>query len=239
MGFSTLTIDLLRHGEPEGGPMYRGSTDKVLTTEGWEQMEQAIKLPQSMTPPWTQVVHSPLLRCCEFAIKVSQRYNIPNVEYTDLRELHFGDWEGRSFKEVAQNDKAAIQAFWLDPVKNMPPNGESITQLHERVTAVWNLLLQQYQGIQAQEPLSQKPLPQDSQPQDQHLLLVAHGGVIRSILCHVLGMQLESIQRITIPYACLSQVKIFCGDKGDCWQQLVFHQGSYLNFCVQQNPFSG
>jgi alpha-ribazole phosphatase len=226
MGFSTLTIDLLRHGEPEGGPMYRGSTDKILTTEGWEQMEQAIKLPPSMTPPWTQVVYSPLLRCCEFALKVSQRYEIPCVEYADLRELHFGDWEGRSFEEVGRYDKAAVQAFWSDPVKNMPPKGESITQLHTRVIGVWNLLVQQHQS-------------ELTQSIDKHLLLVAHGGVIRSILCHVLGMPLESIQRITIPYACLSQVKIFCGDKGDCWQQLVFHQGSYLNFTLQQNPFSG
>jgi len=117
----TLTIDLLRHGEPEGGPMYRGSTDKVLTPRGWEQMENALRLAEGMDVPWQHVVHSPLLRCKEFALKLCDQYDLPSEEIADLREIHFGDWEGRDFKEVGENDGEAVKKFWQDPVKNTPP----------------------------------------------------------------------------------------------------------------------
>ena len=34
----SVYLDLLRHGETEGGTRYRGTTDDPLTAAGWEQM---------------------------------------------------------------------------------------------------------------------------------------------------------------------------------------------------------
>ena len=39
---TTTLIDLIRHGEPEGGPMFRGQTDHPLSATGWQQMRGAI-----------------------------------------------------------------------------------------------------------------------------------------------------------------------------------------------------
>lgn len=36
------TVDLLRHGEPEGGQMFRGAVDDPLSPRGWEQMRSAV-----------------------------------------------------------------------------------------------------------------------------------------------------------------------------------------------------
>ena len=33
-----IILDLIRHGEPEGGVKYRGSLDEPLSTTGWQQM---------------------------------------------------------------------------------------------------------------------------------------------------------------------------------------------------------
>ena len=35
-------IDILRHGQCEGGEIYRGSTDVPLTDLGWQQMRNAV-----------------------------------------------------------------------------------------------------------------------------------------------------------------------------------------------------
>ena len=37
----TTTIDLLRHGQCEGGEIFRGSTDVALSEAGWQQMRHA------------------------------------------------------------------------------------------------------------------------------------------------------------------------------------------------------
>ena len=36
------TVDLLRHGESEGGEIFRGSIDVPLTEMGWQQMQSAV-----------------------------------------------------------------------------------------------------------------------------------------------------------------------------------------------------
>ena len=55
-------VDLLRHGEVEGGERYRGSTDDALSARGWEQMRAAV----GDACAWTGIVSSPLKRCAEF-----------------------------------------------------------------------------------------------------------------------------------------------------------------------------
>ena len=63
-------IDLLRHGEPEGGRMYRGGgTDHPLSDEGNLQMLDSISLYilDDDSVPWQAVVSSPMLRCSAFA----------------------------------------------------------------------------------------------------------------------------------------------------------------------------
>ena len=36
------TVDLLRHGEPEGGKKFRGAVDDPLSPQGWAQMRTAV-----------------------------------------------------------------------------------------------------------------------------------------------------------------------------------------------------
>ena len=39
-----ITVDLLRHGEPEGGDILRGRINPKLTTTGWRQMSTSAAL---------------------------------------------------------------------------------------------------------------------------------------------------------------------------------------------------
>lgn len=53
--FTTFTVDLLRHGEVQGGSCFRGRTDDPLTAPGWQQMQQA-----SASHDWDIIICLPL-----------------------------------------------------------------------------------------------------------------------------------------------------------------------------------
>ena len=56
-------VDLLRHGEPDGGQKFRGSVDDPLNVRGWEQMRTAV----GNYREWEVIISSPLIRCAAFA----------------------------------------------------------------------------------------------------------------------------------------------------------------------------
>ncbi|WP_130470016.1 histidine phosphatase family protein [Candidatus Magnetaquicoccus inordinatus] len=199
---STL-IDLLRHGEPEGGPMYRGSLDDPLSSTGWQQMEKAIQ----NHPTWQAIYTSPLQRCAHFAEALAKRLSLPLIREERFREMHFGDWEGKTSTFLLEQDGQRLTSFWRDPLQNTPPNGEPLQQFQQRVLGGWEDML-------AQHP-------------DQSLLLVAHSGVIRMLLgAIVLNMPLNNLSRIVVDYAGLSRVRVdHVG--GAPLPRLLFHAAPY------------
>lgn len=179
------TVDLLRHGEVEGGECFRGWQDDPLTPKGWQQMYDTVATP----PKWQHIISSPLQRCATFAAELSDKYNCP-VEYVaGLREMSFGGWEGKTTAELLETDKQRLELFWQDPLTHAPPSGENAQQFAKRVLYSWAQLLESYQG--------------------QHILLVTHAGVIRVILTHILNMPLADMFRLHVPYACGSRLCIY------------------------------
>lgn len=204
----TTTIDLLRHGACEGGDIFRGSTDSSLSEIGQQQMLQALKnypsnSPDS-SPAWQQLICSPLQRCQTVAKQLAEQQKCNLHIEPALQEIHFGDWEGQLTDEVYQQSPEAVSAFWKNPVANTPPNGEPLVEFQQRIQNAWQQLLKQYRG--------------------QHCLVITHGGVIRLILAELLQMPLRPVSYISVPHACLTQIKIFHqpGDKD--WPQLMFHR---------------
>ena len=199
------TIDLLRHGEPEGGEMFRGHTDLPLTELGWQQMHDAL---DGDIVPWQRIVSSPLQRCCDFAHQIAGAHSLPYHVDDQLREISFGDWDGKSFEQVRRQDNAALNQYWQDVAAHTPPNGEVLSAFNARVINCWQQLLDRHVG--------------------EHLLLVTHGGVIRILLAAVLDMPLTSITRLDVPYACLSRVQVYQTKSHPPWLQLQFHQGKMV-----------
>lgn len=192
-------VDLLRHGEPEGGQKFRGALDEPLSALGWQQMRAAV----GDYSDWQAIVSSPLIRCAAFAKELAERLERPLEIVPDFREMNFGVWEGRTSAEVYAADPLALAQFWRDPVTYPIPNGELIADFDQRVSAVWNGLWERYHG--------------------QHVLLVAHGGVIRMALRQALGLPLHNIWRLEAPYAALSRVRRY--HDPDAVPQLVFLNG--------------
>lgn len=176
-------IDLLRHGEPVGGRMYRGQLDHPLSDKGWAEMRAAVKGKDD----WDAIFHSPLLRCSAFAEELSGQLGIPTQSDDRLKEIGFGAWEGKTRADIELMDAGALQRFYLDPVNNQPEGAERLRAFYLRVGEAWEALC--------------------SQSQHERPLIVAHAGVIRAIICHVIKAPLLSMYRLQIPSAGLISIQ--------------------------------
>ena len=122
---TSTVLDLLRHGEPEGGRRYRGhGVDDPLSEIGWSQMWAAV---EAIDTAWDRVVTSPLARCRAFAEALAERHALPLAIEPDIREVGFGVWEGLSHDEVKSRYADMLAAFRADPVGARNPHRSSST----------------------------------------------------------------------------------------------------------------
>ena len=190
-------IDFLRHGEPVGGRRFRGDgadTDDPLSEEGWQQMWDAV----GDHRPWQRVISSPLRRCREFAAVLTQRACLPLSVDARFREVGQGSWEGHSPAQVIAANEAEYRAFYADPQRNRPPGSEPLEAFGARVAAALTEVLQKHAG--------------------EHLLVVAHAGVIRAALGFVLEAEPVAWYRTRIDNGAVS--RFLAGPYG--WR-LEFH----------------
>jgi alpha-ribazole phosphatase len=196
------TVDLMRHGTPLGGRRYRGQTDDPLSDVGWQQMHSAV----GDQIPWKVILSSPLLRCVEFAKELAARHDLPLVIDARLKELGYGEWEGRTPDELLAESPERLNRFRHDPVNHAPLGAEPLAAFRERVLLAWEELNTRYRG--------------------QHVLVIGHAGVIRLVVHHILGGPLERMFRLQVPCASVTRVQIEHGD-GLSFPQLLFLAGNY------------
>lgn len=181
---SVTTIDLLRHGEPVGGKRYRGHLDDPLSERGWEEMHYAV----SAETPWETIISSPLRRCREFASHLSEKLSLPLAIDERLKEVGFGTWEGLTRDQLRAKDPDILKRFYQNPVGNRPEGAEPLDDFNARVTQAYLEAVEKHKG--------------------EHLLIVAHAGVIRSILTHAITAPSEIMYRISIESASISRIRI-------------------------------
>lgn len=215
MQFNSITIDLIRHGEPEGGEKFRGSLDDPLSALGWSQMEKTIGDHQY----WERIISSPLSRCKAFAEKTSEVTKTPLTIESNFREISFGDWEGKKAAEISSE---ALALFWSNPSKHPAPNGERLADFQGRVITAWEELLDNTFSTASPEH------------QDKKILVVAHGGTIRIILAHILHMPLSTLFNLQIPFAAISRAVIYKNDVRDAQDRLTSCV-AFVNGCLNKD----
>jgi len=201
---SITTVDILRHGRTVNDDILRGRTDTALRAEGFQQMlDQTDRLLAAGPPPWQHVHSSPLQRCRQFATHINTQLNIPITLNDGFVEMDYGDWDGQTFTHISATDGELFTNVWRAPQLHSPPNGERFQDFCQRTAAAWQQLLDQHRG--------------------QHILLVSHGGVIKSLLAAILQAPLATHSQIEVPYACISRIQIHHLPDNADWPQLVFH----------------
>ena len=174
-----IFLGLLRHGEVEGGPCFRGHTNDPLSKAGNLQMHSATQ----GECHWDQIISSPLKRCASFAREYALAHRLPLEFEEDMRELDFGDWEGLTAEQIMQDSPQALGDFWRDPMNHPPPGGETLNAFKQRVVTTWQRLHSRHVG--------------------KRVLLVTHGGVIRLLLCHLQQRPMDKIAEIEVAPAAL------------------------------------
>lgn len=120
-----MSVILIRHGKTAGNleGRYNGArTDEPLLPEGAEELKKR------HYPPVSRVIISPMLRCRQTAAILYP--DIPPEVCPDLRECDFGEFEGKSYREL--NGRPDYQA-WIDSGGTLPfPGGESLRSFADR-----------------------------------------------------------------------------------------------------------
>ena len=170
------TILLARHGETDWNAARRvqGHTDVPLNERGREQARALAE--ELRDEPLDAVYASDLLRAHETARIVAERKDMDVIVLPELRERHFGTWEGLTDTEVLERYPHARTRSWGD--------GETREELSHRFLAALARIA-------------------ESHP-DGRVLVVAHGGPLRVALraagaegsreivnCHVARLAVE------------------------------------------------
>jgi probable phosphoglycerate mutase len=150
-------------------------------------VEQAWALRSWLEPvEFTQVLCSDLTRSQRTAKIIIGQRNIPIQVRPELREISLGDWEGVSFREIAQRFPAEYEARGSDLENWRPPGGENFADCRKRVLSVLDEVLSTSHG---------------------NILLIGHAGVNRLILCEVLGIPIQNLMNIGQDYGCLNIIE--------------------------------
>jgi broad specificity phosphatase PhoE len=178
-GGVTRDILLCRHGETAWNRERRimGSLDVPLSDAGRAQCASLARLLPAFGV--TRIVASPLARAAETADIVARALGLPVFVDADLEEVRFGRWQGMTYDEIASDPLFA--GYVENPVECATPGGETALDVQRR-------------GLAAVERAAS----------GERTLLVSHGDLIRTVLCHFLAIPVGQYRRLRVDNASLS-----------------------------------
>lgn len=143
--------------------------------------EEANNIKQHIPPEINTVYSSPLSRCRRLATYLFPQHAIQYDER--LIEMNFGDWEMQQWGII---DQELLQIWMKDYVNVSPPGGENYRQLYDRSVSFYKDLV----------------------AENKRAVVIAHAGVIRSILAYIKDIALtDSFSHFTIAYGCVLSIK--------------------------------
>lgn len=123
---------LVRHGETVHNVdgIAQGWNDSALSARGEEQV---CRLAERLAPLGVDALFSsPLERAMSTARAIAAVARLEIGVLTELREMNYGGWEGRSFLEVRHEDGEAYRR-WIVDADAPCPRGESHSDVRQRI----------------------------------------------------------------------------------------------------------
>jgi alpha-ribazole phosphatase len=181
---------LLRHGDigKQYQDRYIGSTDASMSLLGHQQVRSVRALLDTEGP--CRCISSPMARCRETAAAVMETADMDFTVDPDLREIDFGQWEGMAFGEIQKAFPGEISKWAEFNADFAFPGGDKIGDFQERIVGVAERLV--------------------GNPADT-ILVCTHGGVIRLLICHFLGLQPRHYLLFRVKHASLTTIELFGG----------------------------
>lgn len=181
----SVCIWLARHGETDWNVASRiqGSLDIPLNNTGLVQAECVAK--RLAVAPIQAIYSSPLSRAFQTARPLARRLDLEVISIAGMAERHFGDLQGKTPAEIAQQD-AALHARWQsrDP-QFLPRGGESLLQFRDRVLSTIDQIIGERLG--------------------QNIAIFTHGGVLDMLYRHASNLHLSAPRVWSIKNASIHQ----------------------------------
>lgn len=169
-------IYLVRHGLTEWnvGGRFQGHSDVGLAEVG---MKQAKCLAEHFPAKKIDAIYSSdLQRAVSTAGFIAERFGCEVIKTENLREMNFGAWEGLTFEQITARWPEAEKQIFFAPDDLTPPGGETFQDVEQRASRELEKIAAAHEG--------------------QHVVLVAHGAFLRTVLTYALHIPLRYVWRI-------------------------------------------
>ena len=128
--------------------------------------------------PVDVIYTSPLRRAYCTAQIIAEPHGLRPIILDELTEIDVGDWEGKSWEEIATTDPDRYARHHSDPSKNAYLNGENFEQVHDRTARTIDELLIEHEG--------------------GSIVVVSHHVVNRTYLAGVLGLGCSGARAVSL-----------------------------------------
>ncbi len=178
-----MEIYLVRHTETvcAKGICYGQADVDIVTPHDAIFEKISVQLPENGI-----IYSSPLQRCLKLSNYIASQKKTQSLTVDNrLMEMNFGDWELQNWDEI---NPEHLNPWMEDFVSVRVPNGESFEDLHQRVVDF------------IENEIKFK--------NDTNIIIVAHAGIIRSILCHVNGIALKDAFQNNVAFGEVIQITL-------------------------------
>jgi broad specificity phosphatase PhoE len=180
-------ILLVRHAVAEGNGRFHGHTDVPLAPEARRQLRVLVR---KISQYHVDVIYSSdLQRAHATAKAVARTFDTEVVIRSGLREMHFGCWEGLSWRQIARRFPRLSRA-WLARFPHQSIPGA------ERFDAFKRRVARELDEIVTTNPGS-------------CVAIVTHAGVARLMVARALGVPDRQLFRIALDPSTLSVIDVF------------------------------
>ena len=183
-------ILLVRHGEVAGNtgelPAFVGWSDLPLNVRGQAQAQAVADYLQH--EKIAAVYSSDLQRAQLTGCRIAEKQELDVHADPDLREVNYGKWEGLSEAELLREYSGQWQARQKDPWNIAAIEGENYAQMWARFLPKWNAIVEKHEN--------------------ETVVLVGHNGLLRILLCYLLGAPFENFKRIRVANCSVTRVEI-------------------------------
>jgi probable phosphomutase (TIGR03848 family) len=180
------TLLLIRHAlcDPVGRSIAGRAPGVSLNERGLQQAETLAERLAEL--PISAMYSSPLERAVQTARPIAERRGLRVEQREGLNEIDFGDWTGKQLGELQLISQ--WQNFNTYRSGTRIPGGETMQDVLSRTLNELQDIVKLHSGSM--------------------VAVVSHGDVLRSIICHFLGISLDLMLRLEIEPASVSIVDL-------------------------------
>lgn len=180
---------LVRHAVTDDNELARlsGYIDSQVSEQGKSQIE---KLTDYLKDEKIDKIYTTTSSRTKETVKLLAQINKIDIQESEvLKEINFGDFEGKDFKEIQKNYPEEFNKMISEGYEYKYPNGESLIECYERVSKEIKLILE-YNG------------------KDSTILVCSHAGTIRNILTCLISDTFEYHWNFKVDNASVSIVEV-------------------------------